>query len=66
MVKRIYMIFLIGYHYIQEETAILRGVEANKYYLKNSGVKQYPTQLFEGIGAHHSNLAKEKIFITRK
>lgn len=44
-------------------TAILRGVEANKYYLKKSGVKQSPTQLFEGIGAHHSNLAKEKYLL---
>ena len=42
---------------------ILRGVEANKYYLKKSGVKQSPTQLFEGIGAHHSNLAKEKYLL---
>jgi len=44
-------------------TAILRGVEANKYYLKNSNVKQSPTELFEGIGAHHSNQAKEKYLL---
>ena len=44
-------------------TAIFRGIDANKYYLKNSGVEKSPIELFNQIGSHHSEMVKENYLL---
>ena len=39
-------------------SAIMRGIEANKYYINNKG--ESPTDLFNGIGDHHNNMVMDK------